>query len=78
MDLTKTLFDSIDAFHRGQLRYAIGIVYALVIPNANLYEITKVEPLSKTTETHNYNKRNTQLIHTYKLHYIHLNYNVYI
>ena len=31
--LTKTLSDSIDAFHRRQLRYAIGIVYPRVISN---------------------------------------------
>ena len=48
--LTKMLSDSIDAFHRGQLRYAIGIVYPRVISNAKLYKLTKAEPWSKTIE----------------------------
>ena len=48
--LTKTLSDSIDAFHLGQLRYTIGIVYPRVISNAKLYKLTKAEPWSKTIE----------------------------
>jgi exonuclease III len=48
--LTKTLSDSIDAFHRRQLRYAIGIVYPRIISNTKLYELTKEEPWSKTIE----------------------------
>ena len=48
--LTKTLSDSIDAFHRRQLRYAIGIVYPRVISNAKLYKLTKSEPWSKTID----------------------------
>ena len=39
--LTKTLSDSIDGFHRRQLRYAIGVVvYVYVILNAKVYELT--------------------------------------
>ena len=48
--LTKTLSDSIDAFHRRQLRYAIGIVCPRVISNAELYKQIKAEPWSKTIE----------------------------
>ena len=48
--LTKTLSDSIDAFHRRQLRYTIGIVYPRVISNSKLYKLTKAEPWSRTKE----------------------------
>ena len=48
--LTKTLSDSIDAFHSRELRYAIGIIYPHDISNAELYKLTKAEPWSKTIE----------------------------
>ena len=35
--MTKTINDSIDAFHRRQLRYALGIKYPRVITNQQLY-----------------------------------------
>ena len=50
--LTKTLSDSIDAFHHRQIRYAIGIVYPSVISNAKLYKLTKAELWSRTIERH--------------------------
>ena len=46
--LTKTLEDKIDAFQRRQLRYALGIFWPRIISNDELYEITNVEPWSKT------------------------------
>ena len=42
--------DSIDAFHRRQLRYALGIQYPRVITNEQLYDVTKCEPWSIITE----------------------------
>ena len=47
---TKTINDSIDAFHRRQLRYALGIKYPRVITNQQLYDVTKCEPWSIVTE----------------------------
>ena len=47
---TKTINDSIDAFHRRQLRYALGIQYPRVITNEQLYDVTKCEPWSIVTE----------------------------
>lgn len=48
--MTKTINDSIDAFHRRQLRYAIGIKYPKIVSNNKLYEITKCEKWSSTIE----------------------------
>ena len=48
--MTKTINDSIDAFHRRQLRYALGIKYPRVITNHQLYDVTKWEPWSIVTE----------------------------
>ena len=47
---TKTINDSIDSFHRRQLRYALGIKYPRVIKNQQLYDVTKCEPWSVVTE----------------------------
>ena len=47
---TKTINDSIDYFHRRQLRYALGIKYPRVITNQQLYDVTKCEPWSIVTE----------------------------
>ena len=47
---TKTINDSIDAFHRRQLRYALGIKYPRVITNQQLYDVTKCETWSIVTE----------------------------
>ena len=46
--LTLTMERKIDAFHRRQLRYALGIHYPKRISNENLYELTKATPWSKT------------------------------
>ena len=40
----------IDAFHRRQLRYALGIHYPKKISNENLYKLTKVVPWSQTIQ----------------------------
>ena len=45
---TKTINDSIESFHRRQLRYALGIKYPRVIINQQLYDVTKCEPWSNT------------------------------
>ena len=47
---TKTINDSLDAFHRRQLRYALGIKYPRVITNQQLYDVTKCEPWNIVTE----------------------------
>ena len=47
---TKTINNSIDSFHRRQLRYALGIIYPRVITNQQLYDVTKCEPWSVVTE----------------------------
>ena len=47
---TNTINDSIDSFHRRQLRYALGIKYPRVITNQQLYDVTKCEPWSVVTE----------------------------
>ena len=47
---TKTINDSIDSFHRRQLRYALGIKYPRVITNQQLYDVTKCEPWSIVNE----------------------------
>ena len=47
---TKTINDSIDSFHRRQLRYALGIKYPRVITNQQLFDVTKCEPWSIVTE----------------------------
>ena len=46
--LTPTMEKSIDAFHRRQLRYAIGITYPRKISNEDLYNLTKAQPWSET------------------------------
>ena len=50
MATTKTINDSIDSFHRRQLRYALGIKYPRVITNQQRYDVTKCEPWSVVTE----------------------------
>ena len=43
----KTLGSEIDAFHRRQLRYALGIYYPKKISSEYLYEITQAQPWSE-------------------------------
>ena len=47
---TKTINDSIDSFHRRQLRYTLGIKYPRVITNQQLYDVTKCEPWNVVTK----------------------------
>ena len=46
--INKTTESIIDNFHRKQLRYAINYHWPKKISNINLYQITKVEPWSKS------------------------------
>jgi hypothetical protein len=45
--LTKTLENKLDAFHRRQLRYAMGIIYPRKISSKKLYRLTNQEPWSR-------------------------------
>ncbi len=40
------MINALDAFHRRQLRYALGIYYPKKISNAELYRRTRVRPWS--------------------------------
>ena len=44
----KTINDSIDAFHRRLLRYAIGVKYPKIMSDKQVYEMTKCIPWSET------------------------------
>jgi hypothetical protein len=44
--LTPSMINALDAFHRRQLRYALGIYYPKKISNAELYRRTRVRPWS--------------------------------
>ena len=46
--ITKTMAAGIDAFHRRLLRYSLGVTYPKIMKNKKLYDLTKVEPWSKT------------------------------
>ena len=46
--MNKSISEVIDAFHRKQLRYAIGVRYPRTMSNEVLYEVTKVEKWSRT------------------------------
>ena len=46
--INKSINEEINAFHRKQLRYAIGVRYPKIVKSKDLYEITKVEEWSKT------------------------------
>ena len=46
--INKSIMEEIDAFHRKQLRYAIGVRYLKIVENKDLYEITQVEEWSIT------------------------------
>jgi len=62
--LTKTLEQQIDAFHRKQLRYVLGIYWPRKISNMSLYTITRAEPWSRVIKR----RRLNWLGHLMRLH----------
>ena len=46
----KTINNSIDAFHRRLLRYAIGVKYPKIMPDKQVYEMTQCKPWSETIQ----------------------------
>ena len=49
--LTQSEWNSVDAFHRRQLRFILGIFYPNTISNARLYSITNSHPISVLAKT---------------------------
>ena len=62
--LTKTMANSIDAFHRRQLRSILGVKYPEIISNSNLYSRCKAQPLSSIIAA----QRWSMLGHSLRLH----------